>query len=99
MLVSAFTVGAEQIKGTWIYFGEDRYITYNTCDEITENLEENINNYFLPAAYDISPFTISTTWCNNDLNCEDFVQNAKEVFEDKEITVISKHKENLGMWG
>lgn len=36
---------------------------------------------------------------DRDLNCEDFVQNAKEVFEDKEITVISKHKENLGMWG
>lgn len=36
---------------------------------------------------------------DRDLNCEDFVQNAKEVFENKEITVISKHKENLGMWG
>ena len=87
MLVSAFTVGAEQIKGTWIYFGEDRYITYNTCDEITENLEENINNYFLPAAYDISPFTISTTWCNNDLNCEDFYSSRVVRDEKEKISV------------
>lgn len=36
---------------------------------------------------------------DRDLNCEDFMRNAKEVFDNKEITVFSKHKENLGMWG
>lgn len=36
---------------------------------------------------------------DRDLNCEDFVKNAKEVFDNKEITVFSTHKENLGMWG
>ncbi len=32
--------------------------TYHTCDEILENIEEKIDNYFLPAAYDISPYTV-----------------------------------------
>ena len=36
---------------------------------------------------------------DRDLNCEDFVRNAKEIFENKKITVISRQKENLGMWG
>jgi len=36
---------------------------------------------------------------DRDLNCEDFVRNAKELFENKPITIFSKHKENLGMWG
>ena len=35
---------------------------------------------------------------NRALNCNDFVKNAKEVFEGKDITVISTPKENLGMW-
>ncbi len=35
---------------------------------------------------------------NRDLTCEDFVRNAHELFENKEITIFSKHKENLGMW-
>ena len=34
-----------------------------------------------------------------DLNCEDFMRNAKEIFENKPITIFSKHKEKLGMWG
>lgn len=36
---------------------------------------------------------------DRDLNCEDFVRNAMEIFENKTITVFSKQKENLGMWG
>ena len=35
---------------------------------------------------------------DRDLNCEDFVRNARELFENKPITVFSKQKENLGMW-
>lgn len=35
---------------------------------------------------------------NRDLTCEDFARNAHELFENKEITIFSKHKENLGMW-
>lgn len=34
-----------------------------------------------------------------DLVCEDFVKNAREIFENKTISVFSKPKENLGMWG
>ena len=30
---------------------------YKTCDGIQENIVENIDNYFLPSAYDISPFS------------------------------------------
>lgn len=36
---------------------------------------------------------------DRDLTCDDFVRNAKELFENKEITVFSRQKENLGMWG
>ena len=36
---------------------------------------------------------------DRDLVCEDFVRNAKEIFENKPITVFAKQKENLGMWG
>ncbi len=35
---------------------------------------------------------------NRDLTCDDFVKNAKELFENKNITIISTKKENLGMW-
>lgn len=34
-----------------------------------------------------------------DLSCEDFMKNARELFENKPVTIISKPKENLGMWG
>ena len=34
-----------------------------------------------------------------DLNCEDFIRNAEEIFGNKKLTVFSKQKENLGMWG
>ena len=36
---------------------------------------------------------------DRDLNCDDFVRNAKELFENRDITIFSKQKENLGMWG
>ena len=36
---------------------------------------------------------------NRDLTCYDFALNAKELFENKELTTIAKPKENLGMWG
>lgn len=36
---------------------------------------------------------------DRDLNCDDFVKNARELFENKPVTVLSRHKENLGMWG
>ena len=35
---------------------------------------------------------------SRDLTCGDFVKNAQELFENKEITVFSTPKENLGMW-
>ena len=33
-----------------------------------------------------------------DLTVEDFIKNANEVFENKEITIFSTPKENLGYW-
>lgn len=33
-----------------------------------------------------------------DLTTEDFARNAKEIFENKPLTVFSTHKEKLGMW-
>lgn len=36
---------------------------------------------------------------DRELNCDDFMKNARELFENIPITVISKQKENLGMWG
>ncbi|MBO5008134.1 MAG: sugar phosphate isomerase/epimerase [Clostridia bacterium] len=35
---------------------------------------------------------------DRDLTCDDFVRNAKEIFEGKPITTFSTHIENLGMW-
>ena len=35
---------------------------------------------------------------DRNLNCNDFVKNANELFENKPITTFSVHKENLGMW-
>lgn len=32
------------------------------------------------------------------LTPEDFARNAREIFEDRELTVIGRQKENLGMW-
>ena len=33
-----------------------------------------------------------------ELNCYDFIRNANEIFENRELTVISKPKPNLGYW-
>lgn len=35
---------------------------------------------------------------DRDINCDDFVKNAREIFEKRNITVFSQHKEKLGMW-
>lgn len=35
---------------------------------------------------------------DRNLVCADFVRNANEIFENREITVFSKPKENLGYW-
>lgn len=48
--------------------------------------------------YEINFACPKTIIRNRDLNCADFAKNAKEIFENKPITVFSKHKENLGMW-
>ena len=39
-----------------------------------------------------------TIYRDRDLTCEDFVNNANEIFENKKLSVFSRHKENLGMW-
>lgn len=35
---------------------------------------------------------------NRELNCEDFVKNAEELFNNKPITTFSEHIPGLGMW-
>ena len=35
---------------------------------------------------------------DRDLTCDDFIKNAKELFENKNISLFSTHKDNLGMW-
>ena len=39
-----------------------------------------------------------TIYRERNLTCEDFVNNANEIFENKKLSVFSKPKENLGMW-
>ena len=36
---------------------------------------------------------------DRELTCEDFARNAKELFENRPITLISSPKPNLGVWG
>lgn len=48
--------------------------------------------------YEIAFACPNTIIRNRDLTCNDFVKNAKELFENKDITVFSTPKENLGMW-
>ena len=45
--------------------------------------------------YEVSFAAPRTIVRDRDLNCFDFVKNAKELFENKKITVISRHVENL----
>jgi len=49
--------------------------------------------------YEIRFTCPSTIIRERDLTCDDFVKNAQELFENKSLTTISKHKESLGMWG
>lgn len=48
--------------------------------------------------YEIGFACPATIIRNRALTCEDFAKNAKELFENKDITVFSSQKENLGMW-
>ena len=48
--------------------------------------------------YEISPQCPKTIYRDRDLTCDDFVRNAKELFEGRTPTVFSRHKEKLGMW-
>ena len=49
--------------------------------------------------YEIRFACPNTILRDRDLSCDDFMKNARELFENRPITVFSKHKENLGMWG
>lgn len=48
--------------------------------------------------YEIGFLCPNTIIRNRALTCEDFVRNAKEIFENKPATIFSTHKEKLGMW-
>ena len=48
--------------------------------------------------YEINRKTPNTIIRQRDLEFSDFVRNAKELFENKEITVFSEPKPNLGFW-
>lgn len=48
--------------------------------------------------YEINRKTPKTIIRQRDLEFSDFVRNAKELFENKEITVFSEPKPNLGFW-
>lgn len=39
-----------------------------------------------------------TIYRDRELTCEDFIINAKEIFEGKKPSIISRPKPNLGMW-
>ena len=51
-----------------------------------------------PWLYEIGFKCPKTIIRDRDLTTEDFARNAKEIFENKPLTVFSTHKENLGMW-
>lgn len=48
--------------------------------------------------YEIAFACPKTILRERDLTCEDFMLNAKELFDGKHPTVISKQKPNLGFW-
>ncbi len=67
---------------------------YNTCDEIQANVEENADNYFLPAAYDISPFSNLLNFVYGisdfhlmDMSCEEFYDKYVVYDEKNKIAV------------
>ena len=65
-------------------------------NEIVAALKEvNYNGVWL---YEIGFKCPKTIIRDRDLVCDDFTRNAKEIFMGKDITVFSRHKENLGMW-
>lgn len=46
------------------------------------------------------PFSCPNTIIRDrDLTCEDFVRNAEELFENKDVTLLGRKKEALGFWG
>lgn len=55
-------------------------------------------NYNGPWLYEIDFECPNTIIRERPLTCEDFAKNAREVFENKPITIISKPKPNLGYW-
>lgn len=57
------------------------------------------SGYNGPWLYEIVFYTPATIIRDRELNCDDFVRNAKELFGGKPFTIFSKQKENLGMWG
>lgn len=64
--------------------------------EIIKSLKEF--GYNGPWMYEIDFECPVTILRDRNLNCKDFALNAKELFENKQITVCSKPKPNLGMW-
>ena len=65
--------------------------------EILQNLKAvKYNGVWL---YEIRFSCPKTIIRDRELTCEDFARNAKEIFENRPISVFSKHKEKLGMWG
>ena len=69
----------------------------NDWQKIIKSLKEvGYNGVWM---YEIRFACPNTILRDRDLNCDDFMRNAKELFENKPITIFSKHKENLGMWG
>lgn len=51
-----------------------------------------------PWLYEIDFHAPKTIIRERNFTCDDFVKNAREVFENKPITIISKPKEGLGYW-
>lgn len=51
-----------------------------------------------PWLYEIGFACPKTIYRDRDLTCQDFVRNAKELFNNLKPTVFSRHKEKLGMW-
>ena len=69
----------------------------NDWQKIIKSLKEvGYNGVWM---YEIRFACPNTILRDRDLSCDDFMRNAKELFENKPITIFSKHKENLGMWG
>lgn len=48
--------------------------------------------------YELAFVLPKTLYRERELNCGDIRKNADELFQGKELTILSKPKENLGMW-